>query len=91
MLALPVILQPTYPYIREITSEDLCRWRAAYKSDVQVIIGKGRVEVMAEWVDIPFMLSLTTAAIEKVIPIGFHSAQMAGSSPVLALRLRLRQ
>ena len=47
VLALPVILQPTYPYIREITSEDLCRWRAAYKSDVQVIIGKGRVEVIA--------------------------------------------
>ncbi|GAI70819.1 unnamed protein product, partial [marine sediment metagenome] len=28
----------------------------------------------------PFMVSLTTAAIEKAIPTGFHSIQMAGPS-----------
>jgi len=47
MLCLPLIIQPTYPYIREITSEDLQRWREAYKSEVLVIIGKGRLEVTA--------------------------------------------
>ena len=30
-----------------ITSEDRSRWREAYKSKVQVLIGKGKVEVMA--------------------------------------------
>jgi len=40
MFALPLIIQPTYPYVREITSEDLQRWREAYKSDVRVVIGK---------------------------------------------------
>ena len=45
MFALPLIIQPTYPYIREITSEDLQRWREAYKSDVRVVMGKGRVRV----------------------------------------------
>ena len=46
-LGLPPIVQPTYPYIREATNEDLQRWREAYKSEVQVIIGKGRVALMA--------------------------------------------
>jgi len=46
MLALPLIIQPTYPYIREITDEDLQRWREAYKSDVRVVAGKGNVEVL---------------------------------------------
>ncbi len=45
-LTLPFIIEPTYPYIREITSEDLQRWREAYKSEVRVVIGKGRVEVI---------------------------------------------
>ena len=46
MFSLPLIIEPTYPYIREITSEDWSRWREAYKSDVRVVIGKGRVRVM---------------------------------------------
>lgn len=46
-LALPLIIQPSYPYIREITDEDLSRWRESFKSTLHVIIGKGRVEVMA--------------------------------------------
>jgi len=47
MLSLPLIVQPTYPYIREVTNEDLQRWREAYKSEVRVIVGKGRVAVIA--------------------------------------------
>ena len=47
--------------------------------------------VKAEWVNIPFMIYLTTAAIEKAIPIGFHSVKMVDPSLVPALRLRLRQ
>ena len=47
MFTLPLIIQPTYPYIREITSEDLSRWREAYKSEVLVLIGEGKVEVIA--------------------------------------------
>jgi hypothetical protein len=47
MFSLPLIIQPTYPYIREITSEDLSRWREAYRSEVLVLIGEGKVEVIA--------------------------------------------
>ena len=47
MFSLPLIIQPTYPYIREITSEDLARWREAYKSEVRIVIGKRKVAVMA--------------------------------------------
>ena len=47
MFSLPLIIQPTYPYIREITSEDLSRWREAYRSEVLVVIGAGKVEVIA--------------------------------------------
>jgi len=47
MFSLPLIIQPTYPYIREITSEDLQRWREAYRSEVLVAIGEGKVEVIA--------------------------------------------
>jgi len=46
LFSLPYIIQATPPYIRPITSEDLSRWREAYKSEVRVIIGKGRVEVV---------------------------------------------
>jgi len=41
------IIQPDYPYIREITGEDLAKWRAAWKSDVRVVIGKEGVGVIA--------------------------------------------
>ena len=30
-----------------ITSEDISKWREAYKSEVRVLIGEGKVEVMA--------------------------------------------
>ena len=46
LFPLPYIIQATPPYISPITSEDLSRWREAYKSEVRVIIGKGRVEVV---------------------------------------------
>jgi len=46
-LGLPFILQPGYPYIREITDEDLSRWRTAWKSDVRVVLGKEGVGVIA--------------------------------------------
>jgi hypothetical protein len=47
VLALPLIwrLQPLS--ITPVTSEDRSRWRAAHKSDIRVVIGKGRVQVMA--------------------------------------------
>jgi len=41
------IIQPDYPYIREITGEDLAKWREAWKSDVRVVIGKEGVGVIA--------------------------------------------
>jgi hypothetical protein len=46
---LPFILMPdglNGPLIRPVTDEDLARWRAAYKSEVRVVIGKGKVEVI---------------------------------------------
>ena len=43
----PYIFQSKYPYIRPMTSEDLSRWREQYKSKVLVVIGDGRVEVVA--------------------------------------------
>jgi len=43
----PSIVELSPPHIRSVTDEDIQRWRQAYKSDVQMIIGKGRVEVMA--------------------------------------------
>ena len=49
------------------------------------------LNAVAELVDTPFMMSLTTAAIEKVIPIGFPLTQMAGPGVAHALRFRLRQ
>jgi hypothetical protein len=35
------------PCIRQVTSEDLVRWREAHKAEVWVVIGKGSVAVMA--------------------------------------------
>ena len=43
---------PTFasPYFRDITDEDLSRWRAAHKPEVRVIIGNGKLEVTnASW------------------------------------------
>jgi hypothetical protein len=47
VLALPLIVSLQPLSITPVTSEDRSRWRAAYKSDIRVVIGKGRVQVMA--------------------------------------------
>lgn len=47
VLAVPLIIEPSYPFIRQITDEDLSRWRDSYKPKVRVVIGEGKVEVMA--------------------------------------------
>ena len=46
ILTIPLVFIPNYPFLREITNEDLSRWREAYKLEVRVVIGKGRVEVI---------------------------------------------
>ncbi len=43
----PVIFSLETLSTTPITSEDISRWREAYKSKVRVEIGKGKVEVMA--------------------------------------------
>jgi hypothetical protein len=43
----PFIIELNPPCIRRITNEDVQRWRGTYKADVRVVIGKGRVRVMA--------------------------------------------
>jgi len=48
VLALPLILNLQPLSITPVTSEDRSRWREAYKSRVRVVIGEGKVEVMAE-------------------------------------------
>jgi len=45
-LAAPFVIEPTPPYIRSVTNEDVQRWRQAYKSDVSVVIGKRGVGVI---------------------------------------------
>ncbi len=47
LLVLPLIINLQPFEIRPITSEDRSRWRAAHKSDIRVVIGRGRVVVMA--------------------------------------------
>jgi len=47
LLSLPLILSLQPLSTSPITSEDRARWRAAHKSDIRVVIGKGRVQVMA--------------------------------------------
>ena len=46
-LLYPLIVQPSYPYIRETTEEDLAKWRAAWKSDILVVAGKEGIGVIA--------------------------------------------
>jgi hypothetical protein len=41
----PMVITFVPPSIRDITSEDLSRWRAAHKSEVRVIVGNGKLEV----------------------------------------------
>jgi len=44
---LPLIFDLQTFSITPVTSEDRARWREAYKSKVRVVIGEGKVEVMA--------------------------------------------
>ena len=46
-LVLPLIMTLQPFEIRRITDEDQSRWRAAKKSEIRVVIGKGKVEVTA--------------------------------------------
>jgi len=43
----PFIMELSPPHIRSVTNEDLQRWREAYRSEVLVAIGEGKVEVIA--------------------------------------------
>jgi len=47
VLALPLIVSLQPLSITPVTSKDRSMWRAAHKSDIRVVIGKGRVQVMA--------------------------------------------
>ena len=46
-ITLPLIFRLETLSITPITDEDRARWREAYKSKVRVVIGEGKVEVMA--------------------------------------------
>ena len=46
-ITLPWIFDPQSLSLTSRTSEDKSRWREAYKSKVRVVIGGGKVEVMA--------------------------------------------
>ena len=46
-LSLPLIFDLQSLSFTSITSEDRARWRAAHKSDIRVVIGKGEVQVIA--------------------------------------------
>ncbi len=47
VFSLPLIFDPQTLSTTPITSKDRSRWREAYKSRVRVVIGEGKVEVMA--------------------------------------------
>jgi hypothetical protein len=47
VFTLPLIFRLDTLSFTPITSEDRSRWREAYKSKVRVLIGRGKVEVMA--------------------------------------------
>lgn len=46
VIPLSIILELQSLSITPITSEDRAKWRKAYKSEVRVVIGEGRVEVV---------------------------------------------
>ena len=48
VFALPLIVSLQPLSITPVTSKDRSRWRAAHKSDIRVVIGKGKVQVMAD-------------------------------------------
>lgn len=64
------IIQPDYPYIREITEEDLAKWRAAWKSDIRVVLSKEGVGVIV----ISELAKEYKTAVSQVI----HAAQEQG-------------
>lgn len=43
----PSVVELSPPHIRSVTGEDIQKWRAAYKSDIRVVIGKRGVGVIA--------------------------------------------
>jgi len=43
----PFIIELSPPHVRSVTNEDVQRWREAYRSEVLVVIGEGKVEVIA--------------------------------------------
>jgi len=43
----PAVIELSPPHIRSVTNEDVQRWRAAYKLDIRVVIGKRGVGVIA--------------------------------------------
>ena len=45
--SLPLIFDLQSLSFTSITSENRARWRAAHKSDIRVVVGKGKVQVMA--------------------------------------------
>lgn len=50
ILVFPFILFPdgmNRPLYRRITGEDMAKWRQAYKTELHVVVGRGRVEVTA--------------------------------------------
>lgn len=47
LFSVPLIFDQQSLSFTPITSEDRARWRAAHKSDIRVVISKGKVQVMA--------------------------------------------
>lgn len=47
VFSIPLILSLQPLSITPVTGEDRSRWREAHKSDIRVVIGKGKVQVMA--------------------------------------------
>jgi len=64
LFSLPLIFDPQSLSFIPITSEDRARWRAAHKSDIRVVIGKGKVQVMAA----SEVISEGEAEVSQIIP-----------------------
>ncbi len=66
VLALPLILSLQPLSITPVTGEDKARWRAAHKSDIRVVICKGRVQVMAA----PEITGKRETTVSQITPLG---------------------
>jgi hypothetical protein len=64
-LSLPLIFDLQALSFAPITSEDRARWRDAHKSDIRVVIGKGKVRVMA----VSEVICKGKADVSQVIPL----------------------